>query len=301
MASVTRQRAGRKWTVDSTGIKSLEREYVVVRDDILGGDAEAVSFAGVPKIGSAHPNHPGLFVQGYDVREGESSDKKTIVVAVKYSTIDIETIAQEQGEVSAQVEEWGWDDGTDEKELTCDTTGKAVLNSAGDPFESVPKVSTPAPVFTKTMKFTSRQSGWSSCNCKTNAEALTIGSQSCEKGTLLCTVAERRVIGDAYWKYQYTVKLRYKTNKVAVNGKESATEIGWDVAVADAGMREKSGDKKVLIRSIDAETGKVCQVASATLLDGAGKKAEEGATPYYFRFAAYESASFPAWFYSEPV
>ena len=303
MANQVRQRAGRKYSVNAGGIVSLKKDFLVVQDAVMSEDGEVASFSGVPAIGSAHPLFPGLVVASYDVQEGEGKDKQTLVVTVNYEPVTIETTGGEGGEVTCCVDEWGWDDGTDEKELVAGVDGTEVLNSAGDPFDSVPKILAPAPVFTKVMRFKERQTGWSSSNCKVNAAQVTIGGVAYPVGSLLCTVAEKRIIGDEDWKYQYTVHLRYKSNPVKIAAAQTATDIGWDVAVVDAGMRalDEMGDKK-LIHVVDKETGKLCTVTSAALLDGTGHKLEDGADhPYVFRFQAYERASFPAWFYSEPT
>lgn len=302
MADVVKQKAGRKYAVDSSGISSLKKDFIVIQDAVMSADGEATSFSGVPAIGSAHPNYPGLYVDSYDVQEGEGKDKQTLVVTVNYSLMTTETSGSGQEAQSVAVDEWGWDDGTDERELTYGVDGTPVLNSAGDPFESVPKISVPAPVFTKVMKFKSRQIGWAGANCKVNSADITVGGVTCPAGSLLCTVAEKRIIGDANWKYQYTVHLRYKSNRVKINGNNSITDIGWDVAVVDAGMRalDSEGAPK-LIRTVDAETGKMCAVTSPALLDGQGGKLADGGKPYAFRFQAYERISFPSWFYSEPT
>ncbi len=302
MADVVKQKAGRKYSVDSGGIASLRKDFIVIQDAVMGADGEAATFAGVPAIGSVHPHHAGLYVQSYDVQEGEGKDKQTLTVTVNYGPQITETSGSGQSAVTSAVDEWGWDDGTDEKELVTGVDDTPVLNSAGDPFESVPKIMAPAPVFTKVMKFKTRQSGWANSNCKVNSSAITIGGVSCPIGSLLCTVGEKRLIGNDDWRYQYTVHLRYKSNKVKINGADELTDIGWDVAVADAGMREIDGDtgEKRLIRAIDKETGKMCTVTSAALLDGEGAKLADDAEPYNFRFQAYERASFPSWFYSEP-
>lgn len=303
MATQIKQKAGRKYSVDSSGsITSLKKDFMVIQDSAMAADGETTSFSGVPALGSAHPNYPGLFVSGYEVQEGEGSDKNVLTVTVTYEPETTETNGEEGSEVTCCVDEWGWDDGTDEKELVAGVDGTDVLNSAGDPFDSVPKILAPAPVFTKVMRFKERQTGWSASNCKVNAAQVTIGGVAYPIGSLLCTVAEKRIIGDKNWKYQYTVHLRYKSNPVKIAAAQTATDIGWDVAVVDAGMRalDEMGDKK-LIRVVDKETGKLCTVTSAALLDGAGHKLEDSDNPYVFRFQAYERASFPAWFYSEPT
>ena len=302
MSTQVKQQAGRKYSVDSSGITTLKKDYIVIQDAVMSANGEVVSFLGVPEIGSAHPNYPGLFVQSYDVQEGSGKDKQILIVTANYAPETTETSGTGQDAVTCIVDEWGWDDGTDEKELITGEDGTPVLNSAGDPFDSVPKVSAPAPVFTKTMRFRQRQSGWNTAFCTVNDSAVTIGGVSFSAGTLLCTVIEKRIIGEKDWKFRYTVRLRYKSNRVKLQGSNSLTDIGWDVAIADAGMRELDGqDGKKLIRAIDKETGKMCTVTSPALLDGSGAKLADGEEPYNFRFQAYARSSFPSWFYSEPT
>ena len=302
MAIQSKQKAGRKYSVDSSGITALKKDFIVIQDSPMSASGELLTFPGVPAIGSAHPSYPGLFVQSYDVQEGEGKDKQTLIVTANYGPETTETSGSGQDAVTSVVEEWGWDDGTDEIELTCGQDGTPVLNSAGDPFESVPKVMSPAPVFTKVMKFKTRQTGWNAATCTVNAAPVEIGGISFPAGSLLCTICEKRIIGDKNWKYRYTVRLRYKKNLVKVAGAKQLIDIGWDVAVVDVGMRELDGNgKKKLIRVFDEETGKPCTVTSSALLDGTGKRLGDGKDPYNFRFQAYARATIPSWFYSEPT
>lgn len=307
MSTQTKQKAGRKYSVDSGGISTLKKDFIVIQDAIMSANGEVISFPGVPAIGSAHPSYPGLFVQSYDVQEGEGKDKQTLIVTVNYGPQATETIGTGTDARTCVVEEWGWDDGTDEKELVTGVDGTPVRNSAGDPFDSVPEIMAPAPVFTKVMRFKSIQSGWASSNCKVNSSAIEVGGISCPIGSLLCTVGMRRIVGEKDWKYRYTVHLRLKSNMVKIGGASSLTDIGWDVAIADAGMREivTSGPdarpEKKLIRVLDKETGEMCIVTSVALLNGSGAKLADNGEPYNFRFQAYERATFPDWFYSEPT
>ena len=307
MADVIRQRAGRRWTVNSGGIQTLRRPYQVEIDGAyLGANGEATSFTGVPAIGSAHPSYSGLKVKSYDIEEGEGSDKKLLTVWVNYDTETDETIGEGQDAVNGAVEEWGWDDGMDERELITAVNDVALVNSAGDPFDSVPRVSTPAPTFTKVIKFASRQTGWASSFCKINSAAVTVGGIQCAKWTLLCTVCEKRIFGDADYKYRYAIRLRYRSNLVKLYGSGSAQEIGWNVSITDAGMRQLGSDgKPQLIRVKDAITGKPVTVTSPELLDGSGhavsRSSGQAVVPYNGFFKAYNEASFPGWFYSEPA
>jgi hypothetical protein len=303
MATTSKQKAGRKYSVDSSGITTLKKDFVVIQDSPMAADGEVLSFGGVPEIGSAHPQYSGLYVQSYDVQEGGDNDKRTLIVTANYGPQTIET-GEGTGDAS-RVEEWGWDDGTDEIELTSGQDGTPVLNSAGDPFESVPKIMTPSPVFTKVVKYKIRKSGWNTAFCTVNSNAVTIGGISFPARSLLCTISEKRLLDGGEWKYRYTVKLRYKKNLVKIEGSNALVDIGWDVAVLDAGMREKitngSTVEKRLIREIDKETGKTCVVTSPALLDGSGAKLASGGTPYNIRFQAYAAATLPSWCYSEPT
>ena len=302
----TYQKDGRRWSVESSGIKTLRRKYQVVPTaGVLGANGEVVSFADIPAIGSAHPTYSYLKVKTYDVEEGEGHEKKALMVYVNYEAEYTETIGEGQDATTGAVEDFGWDDGTDERELITDVAGVALVNSAGDPFDSVPRVSCPAPTFTKIIKFATQQTGWNGSFCKVNSAAITVAGISCAKHTLLCTVSEKRIFGDPSYSWRYTIRLRYRSNKVKLLGTGSAQEVGWQVSVTDAGMRQLDANgKPVLIRQKDAETGKMCTVTSPELLDGSGHAVNRSnggtVTPYNFKFAAYEEASFPTWFYSTP-
>jgi hypothetical protein len=151
-----------------------------------------------------------------------------------------------------------------------------------------------------------RISAWGNYACTVNDAAVTIGSMVCPARTLLCTISERKIIGEAAYPYEYTVRLKYRSNMVKVNGAQAASEIGWDVAVTDAGMREidATTHKIRLIQVMSRETGKLAEVTSPELLDGQGhaitRNSGTAPAPYILVFQAYPRVRFPAWFYSEP-
>lgn len=304
MAVEVKELDGRKWSDTNDG-GSVKRRFRIT--GLAVGFTPAWNYTGLPKIGDVHPALGDFVVASREFEEGQGKEKTTVIVTVNYSPVTTETSGTGEDARTIQVDEWGWDDGTDERELVTDVDGTQVLNSAGDPFDSVPKVMTPAPTFTKIMRFKARQTGWSGCNCKVNNAPVTIGGVTYAAGTLLCTVSEKRIIGDKDWKYSYSVHLKYKSNKVNIEGESTATEIGWDVAVLDAGMRALqtvgNEEKKVVIRVIDQEKGVPCVVTSPALLDGGGhvRSETDPSEPYNFRFKAYERVSIPSWFYSEPT
>lgn len=307
MANVLKQKDGRKWSVKSSGITSLRRKYQIVLDDITGANGEAVSFAGVPAIGSAHPSHAGLFVDSYDVEEGEGSAKRTLTIYVNYAERTTETSGEGSSAATSQVEEWGWDSGIDEREFVDSIDNFPILNSAGDRFDRVPTISVYAPTFTKVVRWKNRRTDAMGCNCKINQSSITIGGLDCPARSLMCAVDEKRIIGDPDWKYRYTIQLKFRTNLIRIAGSNTPTDIGWDIAIADAGMREKDDTtgKLKLIKAVDPETGNRCTVTSPELLNGSGKAVVRSSSstpkPYFLRFRAYAMTDFPTWFYSEPT
>ena len=298
---------GRKWQVNSDGINSLTRTYVIQLDtNNLGENSEFINFAsyGIPDIGSSHPSFHYLKVLSYSVDEGEGSEKKLIKVICNYG-LESEEDGAAEGEEN--VEQWGWEAGVDTKEVTYNQLNSkegTLLNSAGDVFESVPVCEYPAPVFVKVIKSKSRKS-WLQYNCKLNQNSITIGSMICPQKTLLATVSEQRIFGDPEWNYRYTVQLKYKSNYANLGFGTNPIEYGWDIPIVDCGMRELDSDGKLkVIMQVDQETKKPCAVTSPELLDGEGHvvKREEGtkSNPYIIRVQAYEIESFPSEMYSEP-
>ena len=307
-------KAGITYGVNDSGATDIVTRYQVILSEPLGIGEILTSFSDgtttVPSIGTVHPARPGYYVAKYDIKQPEANDKATLDITVHYSP---QAWATEGGggeppepTEDYQVTEWGWDDGTSERELVYEVGGDPVLNSAGDPFDSVPSVESPAPTFTKTMKFASRRQ-YAQYNCTINDSQIVIGNMTCAPYTLLATISEKRNIGDEHWPYTYTVRLRYRTNKVKRGGDTQIGEIGWNVAIADTGMREidTTTGKLKLIQVPSAETGQPATVTSPELLDGAGHAVARSAggsaaEPYVLVFGAYSAVSFPSWFYTEP-
>lgn len=306
-------KAGRSYKVTQNGSGDANVRYQVILSSPLAANELPMSFPGVPQIGTEHPDRPGLYVVKYEVTQPEGPAKSTLEVVVhygpsSYTETPIDPDVQKPTLTPTIVSEWGWDDGTGERELV-ESVGDspvAVLNSAGDPFESVPTVSTPTPTFTKVLRMGDRIERWGNYFCCVNSAAITIGGMACPARTLLCTISEKKIIGEAKYPYEYTVHLKYRSNKVRVAGAQAATEIGWDVAIVDAGMREKdsSTGKLKLIQVTSEETGQPATVTSPELLNGSGQKITRTAgvtvKPYILVFQAYPRVQFPSWFYSEP-
>lgn len=148
---------GRKWTVDATGgITGLSRRYVLVRDSIPAGTTaeEIVEATGLPKLGSSHSTkHPGLYCVGYSFEEGTEGGKRVLYCDVQYSQYSTEASESNKPPRGQAVESYGWKSGFVQRDMLKDAkTGKALLNTAGQPFDSVPQIEIPSPVFTKVLR-----------------------------------------------------------------------------------------------------------------------------------------------------
>ena len=307
------------YNVNDSGAADISLRFQVQLSAPLGQGELITSFSdgttSIPAIGTAHPAREGYYVTNYEVRQPQGAAKNTLDVTVKYGAQSFVTEGgggePPEPEYVSLIEQWGWDDGTSQRELitAADANKTPVLNSAKDPFDSVPQIETPAPTFTKVVRFAERKAGWFDYNCKVNDQSVTIGGVSFPAGTLLCTIAETIDIANFNWPFKYSIRLRYRTNKALIAGETAnLTECGWDAVVCDAGMREvdsTTGQLK-LIQIVSAETGQLANVTSPELLNGAGQAVTRGSgvstvAPYNFRFKAYEDASFPAWFVSQPA
>lgn len=308
---------GTSYSIDENGASGIVLRYQVVLSEPLPQSQLLKSFSAggvaIPAIGSEHPDRPGHYVAGYDVRQPGGAAKKTLDVTVKYTPRNYTTESggsDEEGqpiEFGSNIESWGWDDGTTSRELVDDALDKPVRNSAGDQFDSVPQVEYPSPTFQKIVRFEKRINGWFDFNCTVNADPVVIGGVSFPPFTLLCTVSETLEPTHVKWPYRYSVRLRYRTNRARVNGSSEQTECGWDVAITDAGMREIGDDGKLkFIETISKETRRPVAVTSPELLNGNGKAVTRGSEAstvptYNLRFQTYKSMKFPDWFTSEPL
>lgn len=308
---------GARYDVTPNGATSISQIYQIVLSRPLAPGELITTFTdgtnSVPAIGTEHPNRPGYYAAKYAVSQPRGVAKSTLDLTLTYEPIGSTTDVIIEGETPTNVDslvvEWGWTDGTTSRELLrgVDNNETPVVNSAGDPFETVPTVETPAPEFVKVVKFKTRQTYWDYM-CTINSAAMTIGSVSCPAKSLLCTVCEKLNIGDSVWPYQYTIRLRFRSNVIKRTYAAAAEEIGWNVAVVDAGMREidSTTGKLQLIQILSEETGQLATVTSPELLDGAGHKVDRsGQTggsgqPTLLVFQAYKTATFPNWFTSEP-
>lgn len=288
-------KAGRTWSVEANGISTIKRTYIVRREQT---DLEVGAFVGVPAIGSEWRPETGLIARHYEVTEGGDSDKDFLQVEVTFSRDEGGLEGVNRVPAGQDIQSWGWRHGSVTRELTHDTaTGNILTNSAGQPYESAPQFEVASPVFTKVVKTVQHQS-WRGFANKVNAGEVSVNGETFAPHTLRCIqVDEEKLWGDTYgYQWQYTISVQYLSNKVVIEQGDKV-EIGWDIAITDAGCYTLENGKLSRISWIDAETKKLVYATSPQLLNGVGGLLTGGG-PYNFRQRPYEETTFPDDFFS---
>lgn len=304
---------GREWNVTKesdvvtpTGVTATYEVFFAAPVDNV---ALFTYVTGLPAIGAAHPSFPGLFAQGYKVKEGEGSQKNRYEIGVEYAPVSV-TGTPEEGEEGVQpecyVESIGWRTGSVARDFVVDAeTGVAVLNTAGQPFESVPQVDRPSPTWFKTFKTKGKQAGYVFFYGSVNGADMTVGGYSCAKDTLRCVQAdEERIFNDpSGYNYRYTIALQWLSNKVKIAGGNTLTECGWQMAIVSTGTVEAGNGLNPGLHRITVQDndGNEVPVSAPVLLDANGQFDETNRTPYTVLFVAYPRKTFPSIFTSEPA
>lgn len=308
MSMTAKLKGYRKWHVDQAGgIDQLTARYQAIRDANPAGDGSDLlaTVTGLPPVGEAiDESHPNLIVRGYSFEEGEANEKRVLTIDVNCSLRDPQNWDVSQFPPKGQaIQEISFKTGSVSRDFVSDAiTGKLVVNSAGQPFDSVPQVDRPAHVFTKVVKTTSAQT-WAQYFGMVNQGTITVAGFTCDPHVVRCVQADRTKLWNDEFGFveQWTIGLQLMSNWVALAGSSTLTQIGWDIAVVDSGMMElgSNGDlKQIMVQS--AETGKELTVSQPVLLDGHGHAMlASGSTPYAFRFSPYKETTFPSDFYSE--
>lgn len=314
MSMTAKLKGFRKWTVDEGGgISSLTARYVAIRESDPDGEMSLadlpVSIDGLPAIGAAvSEDFPNLIARTYSIEEEGANEKRVLTIDVNCSLRDPQNWNVSQFPPRGQaIQELSFTSGSVSRDLTQDAiTGKLVLNSAGQPFDSVPQIDVPSPTFRKVIKVRSAKT-WAQFQGKVNAAQIQIAGTTWAAHQVRCVQADRVKLWNDEFGFveQWTIGLQMMSNLAKIEG-GSAVEIGWDLAIVDQGTMQKndgSGGQEgdiVPVMVTSAETGKEIAVSQPVLLDGQGyAMLAPGATPYAFRVSPYPETTFPTDFYSE--
>lgn len=299
---------GRDWkvTLDGENVTptQMTETYEVFFAEPVARGALFMSVTGLPAIGSKHPSFLNLYAQGYSVKEGTGSEKNRYEIEVAYAPVSSTGTPEDGSEEQPEcyVEAIGWRTGSVARDFVVDAeTNVAVLNTAGQPFESVPQVDRPSPTWFKVFKTKQRQAGYVAYYGKVNDGQMTVGGYSCARDTLRCVQAdEERVFNDpAGYQYRYSIALQWLSNEVKLEDANTATECGWQLAIVSTGTVQHTGLGLQRITLPD-QSGSDVPVSAPVLLGQNGEFNPSRTDPYTVEFVAYPRTEFPAIFTSEP-
>ena len=286
---------GRSIEIDEQSrVTDVTRKYQVLRAVSAPLDAESMtSISGLPAIGEAHPSDAALTVSGYHLAEDANGVRW--VVDVIYSRASRETTSTNRPPRGSAELSRGWTMQDIQIDLVADAiTGVAVLNSAGDPFESVPQVSRATPVWRREVKESTAVATRLAISGKVNSVAFTLDGVTIGIHCGRLTVSQEKLYDDPDgYDSKYTYELALMENKVDING--TVVDIGWDKAFIQCGFFYKDRDEaatKLRAMEQDAETSAPRPTAAPVLLDALGHKQQSYQPAIVKRVAAIPEADF---------
>lgn len=289
-------------TIDGKGSPaSVEDAWAVVLADAKTRPTiDTVS--GLPKIGAAHSTHGNLYAAeiAFSQREGHS---RVWDVSVKYDrkSEDARKEGEDGNEGNITALEWG--SATHAADLVADSvTGAPVLNSAGDPFEDAisSEVSDLQISFTRGEKTANLSKVLLSGSI--NKADITVLGHTFPKHTARVEVRIRDTLDtSARYRYEVSYTITARTTNVSESaltgsggGVGTLRNIGFDVAVLDAGFQYLDADgEKVKFVVADAE-GNLSEPQQPQLLNGSGGALPANGLPRIAVFSIYPEGDWTA-------
>jgi len=275
---------GRSMEVDADArLTSVVRKYQVLRSTSAPLNAETLStITGLPAIGAAHPSGSGLTVTGY--RLAEDSNGLRWVVDVVYGRVS----SSGSAEISR-----GWTMQEIQVDLVADAiTGVPVLNSAGEPFDSVPQVPRALPVFRMERKETTAIATLLAMSGKVNSVAGSIDGVAIPIHAGRIVVTQEKLYDDPDdYTSKFTYEIAIMSNLVDL-GEADLTDIGWDKALVQSGFVYNSADGKIRAMETDEETLTPRPSPMPVLLDADGYRLADDADPVIIRIATMQEVAF---------
>ena len=278
---------------DQSRLTNVTRKYQVLRAVSAPLDAESMtSISGLPSIGAAHPSDAALTVSGY--RLAEDSNGVRWVVDVIYARPSNEPPGNNRPPRGSAELSRGWTSQDIQIDLVTDAvTGSAVLNSAGDVFESVPQVSRAVPVFRLERKEDTAVATQLALSGKVNSAAFTVDGVAVGVHCGRLIVSQEKLYDDPDgYASKFTYELALMKNDVDIDG--TVVDIGWDKAFVQSGFHFIDMDEDATwtrAMEIDAETSQPRPSVSPVLLD-AGGYLNGTADPVIVRVAAIPEVDF---------
>ncbi len=237
---------------------------------------------GLPSAGDAHTG-AGLTHLLAGPMQFDNLEPTGVVWEIRIEYVRAE--ASESGEWgSSRVVARDWGTVSYAEDLIADyDTGEAVINAAGDPYDSVPQVDRSAPSVHFRRLESSHPATAIAYSGSVNSAEVTVMGLTFPAYTARIRISARDLLNDASLRYEldYTIERR----NTWIYEDEAAVNIGYDVAVVEQGYYylDGEGERQRFMES-EEETGEPRPSAQPCLLDADGGD-NRGGTPVIKRIA----------------
>ena len=237
---------------------------------------------GLPANNAAHPVLTNLRVSDFRFVP-ISQDCGTWIVEVGYSRNESEESTLED-ETIVRITSRSWGVNENNVDIVCDILGNPIINSAGDPFDSVPQKTVYSPTVSFSRLESAIPSGKISLNGSINKTEITVLGVHFD---VCCAKIKITAEESDNPKYPYRVNYEVigRTNIVLIDG--TPTDIGWDDAIIQAGYQFIDKDGKRYKFTTKTADGEEKEVSSPQLLDADGND-NRGGQPVLFIITSYE-------------
>lgn len=233
------------------GVRKYTRQFQLKTTSHTEGPYTVGSNASLPKIGSVHYEDSGAWCRSLTVARAGAKDKFNWVVTANYdSSFELtENPLSQPAQIS-------WDGENFEEIAIFDRDGKAVLNSAGDPFENLFRERTRRVI--NVMKNVAAVPTW----IITSEDAVNSSSFVIDGFTVPTGKAKLSAPRLGPWQKRNAYTYREMTMTIKLN------KDGWAAQPLDAGFRFKSGTDRKVITNTDGTlpTSPVCLNGSGAVL-----------------------------------
>jgi len=261
-------------------------EYLVKTDDKTDTELDVLTDTLAPYLGQPHPTAQGLYVEDIQVKQAKESPyfwKLSVKYSNEQTTAEGESPSETSPEFDPAVIEWSTENF--QIPIEKDTTGQAIVNSAGDPFDPLPTKDEIRVVCTISYNSLSVPVEVLNFPNRVNGSAITIDGLSVPEGEAKCTGVRvgglQQRNGEFYRNVQFSFAI--------ISG-------GWDLSILDQGFREREPRTNDLVNIVNDgdQSGDGAAITSPALLDGAGHKIDDPnpADAVFLPFSVYGSIDF---------
>lgn len=284
------------------GTATIEDEWAVLLNDGERPVASAMADDGMPQLGDA-AGQSGVLARMVvvQIRWRQDADRSRIWRATVTYAPGSRT-SSGQGEPTETYYNKNWGFRTVQMDLVQDVNdGRAVVNSAGEPFDSVPQREVFVPVVSFSVISSQSPDNYNGYNGSVNDEVVTVlGVEfAAHAGRLSFNAREVSEAGGVS-KYEYNVTIEgaytlySETAPRDGSAPEEPIDVGWDVTALDCGYNEKV-DGVVRPIMLEDESGqRVRPQSPMPLADGV--YSETDTDLHFLRFSAYTELSWPTLF-----